>query len=331
MGHYAVYKMNLRARETVYWPGISEDIKVTYQMCEICAKFARNQQKETLQYVETPRARWEQLGLDLFSLRDTHYLLVVDYFSWFPVVRKLQSLHSMSVIKHLKEIFTEIGVPRCIVSDGGTQFTAQEFQDFIRRWDIQHRNTPPTNAQSNGQAEWFVQTIKNSLTKAMEGGEDLHLAILSYIRTPLNHSLPSPAELLNSRKFRCLLPHRIKQQNHIQQYRNMMECQKHEQVKCYNKSAKDLPSLKTGNAVYVQLVPHMRKWIPGVIIERVSARSYKVKTVKCGVYIRNRKSIRIKYTDSRQSLQTTKEDRAPSYSNTHTLRDPKELQEGQKD
>ena len=92
----------------------------------------------------------------------------------------------------------EIGVPRCIVSDGGTQFLSQEFKDFKRRWDIQHKITSPTNAQSNGQAEHFVQTIKNSLTKAMEGGEDLHLAIFSYITTLLNHSLPSPAELLNS-------------------------------------------------------------------------------------------------------------------------------------
>ena len=83
--------------------------------------------------------------------------------------------------------------------------------------------TSPTNAQSNGQAEHFVQTIKNSLTKAMEGGEDLHLAILSYITTPINHSLPSPAELLNSRKYRCLLPVQIKQQNHTHQYRNIMQ------------------------------------------------------------------------------------------------------------
>ena len=30
MGQYAVNKMNLRARKTVYWPGISEDIKATY-------------------------------------------------------------------------------------------------------------------------------------------------------------------------------------------------------------------------------------------------------------------------------------------------------------
>ena len=137
LGHYPIDRMNLRARETVSQPGISEDNKVTYHRCDICAKFARNQQKETLQSVETPQTKWEQLGLGIFSLKNTHYLLAVDYFSWFPIVRKLQSLHSVSVIKHLKEIFMEIGVPRCIVSDGGTQFTSQEFKDFMRMWDIQ--------------------------------------------------------------------------------------------------------------------------------------------------------------------------------------------------
>ena len=218
MGHYAIDKMNLRAKETVYWPGITEDIKNTYYQCQICAKFAKSQQREMLQSVETPHTRWEQLGLDIFSLKGTQYLLTIDYFSQFPIVRKLQSLHSLSVIKTLKEIFTTVGIPKCIVSDSGTQFTSQEFKDFIRDWQIDHRITSPTNAQSNGQVERFVQTVKNSLMKAMEGAEDLHLAILSYITTPLNHSLPSPAELLNSRKFRCLLSLRLQQPKHIQRH-----------------------------------------------------------------------------------------------------------------
>ena len=128
MGHYAIDKMSLRAKDTVYWPGISEDIKHTYLHCHICAKFARTHQKETLQSTETPQTTWEQLGLDIFTLKNTHYLLVIDYFSRFPVVKQLQSLHSLSIIKHLKDIFTEIGIPTSIVSDGGTQFTSQEFQ-----------------------------------------------------------------------------------------------------------------------------------------------------------------------------------------------------------
>ena len=58
MGHYAVDKMSLRARETVYWPGINEDIRYTYHHCHICAKFARTQQRETLQSIETPQTTW---------------------------------------------------------------------------------------------------------------------------------------------------------------------------------------------------------------------------------------------------------------------------------
>ena len=117
-----------------------------------------------------------------------------------PHYQKTAECNSISVIKHLKEIFTEIGVSRCIVSDGGTQFTSQEFKDFMKMWGIQHRVTSPTNAQSNGQAKCFVQTIKNSLTKAMEGGEDLHLASYPLV----HHNTPEPQSTLASRVIELL-------------------------------------------------------------------------------------------------------------------------------
>ena len=137
MGHYAVDKMNLRARETVYWPGISEDIKTTYQRYTICAKFARTVQQEILKPTETPLHSWNKLGLDIFQLKGVHYLLIVDYFSQFPVLQKLSTLHSQSVINNLKQIFTEIGVPKSIVTDSGTQFTSQECKDFMQTWNIE--------------------------------------------------------------------------------------------------------------------------------------------------------------------------------------------------
>ena len=61
------------------------------------------------------------------------------------------------------------------------------------------------------------------------------------------------------------------QQNHIQQYRKTMQHQKHQQAKHYKKCAKDIPSLETGNAVHIQLVPNMRRWVTGTIIEVASA------------------------------------------------------------
>ena len=55
-------------------------------------------------------------------------------------------------------------------------------------------------------AERCVQTMKASLIKTMEEGEDMDLALLTYKTTPLSHRLPLPAELLNSQKYKTLLP-----------------------------------------------------------------------------------------------------------------------------
>ena len=79
------------------------------------------------------------------------------------------------------------------------------------------------------------------------------------------------------------------------------------QLKCQR-----LPSLKTGGTVYVQLTPNIRNWTPGLIIGRINPRTYRVRTLNGGIYIRNRKFIRPRYTDSKQSLETTKENTEPA-------------------
>ena len=109
----------------------------------------------------------------------------------------------------------------------------------------------------------------------------------------------------------------MEQQNHTQQHRRMMQHQKHQQAKHYNNSAKNLPSLGTGNVVHIQLVPNVRKWVPRTIIEVTSARSYKVKTRTGVVYVRDRKFIKIRHTDLGQSLMTTQRDITPNENITH--------------
>lgn len=49
-----------------------------------------------------------------------------------------------------------------IISDNGTTVSA-EFQKFLRKNGIRYKLTAPYNPSTNGQAERFVQTLKNSL------------------------------------------------------------------------------------------------------------------------------------------------------------------------
>ena len=143
----------------------------------------------------------------------------------------------------MKAVFAELGVPDIIVSDGGPQYTSAEFRDFMKHWQIEHRVSTPRNPQSNGMAEHCVQTLKASLIKTIEEGEDVDLALLTYKTTPLNHELPSPAELLNSRKYKTLLPTHIVPTTLQESYRQIMEQGKQVQAQLYNKNSRVLPRL----------------------------------------------------------------------------------------
>ena len=86
LGHYAVDKMQLRALETVHWPGINRDILKQYQSCKTCIKHSKFQRSEPLQSHPTPELPWHMVVTDLFETKNSKYLLLVDYYSRFPCI-----------------------------------------------------------------------------------------------------------------------------------------------------------------------------------------------------------------------------------------------------
>ena len=100
-------KMQLRAREAVFWPRISSDLLQTAQSCEVCQTFSRSQQRETLLPHEVPQGPW--LGIDFLEFQSTTYLLIADYYSGFPVIRKVCSTNASATNETLKQGFSEYG------------------------------------------------------------------------------------------------------------------------------------------------------------------------------------------------------------------------------
>ena len=149
------------------------------------------------------KAPWIKLGIDLFEHKD-HYILIVDYFNKFPIIHKL-TLSTGTVISELKGIFSENGICEVIISDRGPQFRS-EFKDFEQEWGFQHIESSPYHHQSNGEAERFVRTVKDSHMEAYQSDQDPDMALLCYRLTPISSKLPLPAELTNSRRYRTLLP-----------------------------------------------------------------------------------------------------------------------------
>ena len=203
--HQGAEKCKLRAKGSVFWTNINADIDEMVKSCAPCQHNAKMNTKEPMTPHDVPPKPWHTLGSDLFFWNNGSYLIIADYYSKFPVVRKLH-ITSITVIKHMKSIFEEYGIPEKLVTGHDTQFTSSTFGDFSRTYGLEHTTTSPYYPQANGFIERNVQTVKNLLQKCKESGSDPHLAMLCLRTTPVDHHLPSPAELLNNRMYQSNLP-----------------------------------------------------------------------------------------------------------------------------
>ena len=65
---------------------------------------------------EVPPGPWHTIGTDLFYLDDDEYLLIADYCTKSPFVRKIPKGQSTSkhVVGITKQIFSEHGIPQIV-------------------------------------------------------------------------------------------------------------------------------------------------------------------------------------------------------------------------
>ena len=86
---------------------------------------------------------------------DYSYILVgVDYVSkWVEAIPFKRNDHRV-VIKFLKEnIFSRFGVPKAIISDGGTHFCNKLFELLLAKYGVKHKVATPYHPQTSGQVE----------------------------------------------------------------------------------------------------------------------------------------------------------------------------------
>ena len=153
-----------------------------------------------------PERVWQTVGTDLFHWDNSDYLLIVDYHSKFPYIKKLSTTTSTAVVTMTKQLFSECGISKRIVSDNGPQYSGAEFQKFVKLWGLEHVTSSSRYPMSNGMAERAIRTIKLTLSKAKRSGSDVYLAMLSLRSTPISGKLPYPAELLMGGKLQTSVP-----------------------------------------------------------------------------------------------------------------------------
>ena len=216
----------------------------------------------------------------------------------------------------LRILFSRIGVPEEISTDGGPEFTSQESSDFYARWGLKQRLSPSYFPQSNGRAEVAVKITKRLLEENMgENGsldtDNMVRALLQQRNTPDRECKISPAEVLFGRRLRDTLPQLSKSvqifdsdQLHNQWHqawaakeeairtRLVRSCEQLE-IGC-----KELPPLREGDNVLIQnqdkATGRPNKWDrEGTIIAMKDYDQYLIKVHGSGrITLRNRRFLR---------------------------------------
>ena len=251
-GHQGINKCRERAKISVWWLGLSAQIKVMVEDCTTCSKH-RQQHPEPLMPTPLPERPWQLIATDLFILEKVTYLLVVDYYSrYVEVVALPKSTSSLKIIQALKTIFARHGIPDEVRSDNGPQYHSDEFAQFAKDWGFQHSTSSPWYPQANGEVERAVKTVKDILKKE----QDPTKALLAYRSTPLASGY-SPAELLMGRKIKSTIPiiprHLIPKLPNQELFKEKEEVYRSKQKKNFDNrhKAQQLKHLPSGATVYI--------------------------------------------------------------------------------
>ena len=291
--HQGIEATNRRARDTVYWPGITEDIKRKCTSCESCLAYADSQPREPMQSHELPEGPWQRVGMDFFELKKQQYLLMTDYWSNWPELIPLSNITAAALIIKCKEKFAIHGIPRVIVADSGTQFTSRDFQQFAKIWKFDIELSSPHYHQSNGKAEQAVGNIKRILKRCAVNGDDAYLALLAFRNTPSAATGSSPSQKIFGRRTRTTLPLQAQELNPEipQETQDKLVQSRNEAARLYDRGKRQLPQMTSGQEIVVQ-VPGTDRWIPGTVARPLANRKYEVHTQDGGTYVRNRVQLR---------------------------------------
>ena len=123
--------------------------------------------------------------MDLFEWKKLAYLIMMDYYSRFIEIARLDRATADAVIQCCKNIFSRHAIPEEVVTNIGLQFDSNAFSRFSKEYQFHHVTISPYYPRSNVEAERGVKTVKVLLKKGDE--PYMYLALLAYGSTPLSN------------------------------------------------------------------------------------------------------------------------------------------------
>lgn len=196
--------MKSLARFSVWWPKMDSEIEKVVDMCQPCQSNRSKEPKTPLNLWNILDKPWEcLLHIDFAGPFEGYsWFIVIDAYSHWLEIVKMKSTTLDKVVKALRSLFAQYGVPKMIVSDNGPQFILEEYEKFCKGNGVTVVHSAPRHSHTNGMAERVIQTFKKcylaTKEKILESEHCLQQVLFTYRLIPHASTNRTTSELLQS-------------------------------------------------------------------------------------------------------------------------------------
>ena len=199
-GHVGGQRMWAQIRPRFYWTRMNEEIASYVASCPQC-QVRRKNRNQSKPYMGTlPVGEVQELGavdtLDPFkeSYRGFRYVIVyTDHTSKFTITRATIGCTAREAAVFLYEdVVTRIGPMKKLVSDNGTQYTAQVLAELTTAMGVKRKFTTPYHPEGNSMVERRMSFLPESISKYVDEKQrdwDLYIAPVTFSYNTTRHDV----------------------------------------------------------------------------------------------------------------------------------------------
>ncbi|RVW73707.1 Pol polyprotein [Vitis vinifera] len=140
-GHFASQKTTMKVLQSGFtWPSLFKDSHIMCRSCDRCQRLGKLTKRNQM---------------------PMNPILIVDLLM-FGVLTSWDLSQCL-----LENIFSRFGVPKAIISYGGTHFCNKPFETLLAKYGVKHKVPTPYHPQTSRQVELANREIKTILTKVV--------------------------------------------------------------------------------------------------------------------------------------------------------------------
>lgn len=159
--HNGISETYAHLKTQVYFPNLKNIITNYINKCKIClsAKYERKPYKVPFEGPMLPTKPLQTLHIDIFHMKSTHFLTLIDPFSKYAQAYHIADQTSISILSKLRHFFSHHNYPKRIVIDNAANLTANIIDEYLKLFGIEKHCITTGNSPSNSPVERLHSTI----------------------------------------------------------------------------------------------------------------------------------------------------------------------------